>query len=96
VRLAGNKQVHIELEPELEACVETQTKRRYNQISGKLLKKGNDNELAEKLEILRLFIESADFNKLRSESEKHLVEGKRVKFILYLEKGKPKYEMKTI
>ena len=76
--------------------METQTKRHYNQISGKLLKKGNDNELAEKLEILRLFIESADFNKLRSKSEKHLVEGKRVKFILYLEKGKPEYEMKTI
>jgi len=46
--------------------------------------------------MLRLFIESADFNKLRSESEKHLLEGKRVKFILHLEEGKPKYEMKII
>ena len=43
---------------------------------------------------MRLFLESADFNRLRSESEKHLVAGNRVKFVLYLDKGKPKYEMK--
>lgn len=61
-----------------------------------LLEKGEKGELAERLETLRLFLESADFSKLRSESEKHLVEGRRVKFILYLEKGKPKYEMKII
>jgi len=50
----------------------------------------------EKLDILRLFLESADFNKLRSESEKHLVAGKKVKFILYLEKGMPEYQMKVV
>ena len=74
--------------------METQAKRRYNQIASELLKKGEEGELAEKLEILRLFLESADFNKLRSESEKHLVEGRKVKFILHLEEGKPEYEMK--
>ena len=42
---------------------------------------------------MRLFLESADFNRLRSESEKHLVAGKTVKFVLYLDKGEPKYEM---
>ena len=76
--------------------METQAKRHYNQILSKLLKKGEEGELAEKLEILRLFLESADFNKLRSESEKHLLEGKGVKFILHLEKGMPKYEMKIM
>ena len=76
--------------------METQAKRYYNQILSELLKKGEEGELAEKLETLRLFLESADFNKLRSESEKHLVEGKGVKFILHLEKGMPKYEMKII
>ena len=87
--------VYIELEPELEACVETQAKKQYNQILSELLNKGNEGELAEKLETLRLFLESADFSKLRSESEKHLIEGRKVKFILYLEEGKPKYEMKV-
>ena len=75
--------------------METQAKRRYNQIASELLDKGEVGELAERLEIVRLFLESADFNKLRSESEKHLLEGRGVKFILYLEKGKPKYEMKV-
>ena len=76
--------------------METKAKRQYNQILSELLKKGEEEELTEKLETLRLFLESADFNKLRSESEKHLVEGKGVKFILYLEKGMPKYEMKIM
>ena len=76
--------------------METKAKRQHRQILSELLKKGEQGELAERLETLRLFLESTDFNKLRSESEKHLLEGRRVKFILYLEKGKPKYEMKII
>ena len=60
-----------------------------------LLDKCEEGERAEKFETLRLFLESADFNKLRSESEKHLIEGKKVKFIVHLEKGKPEYEMKV-
>ena len=76
--------------------METKAKRQYNQVLGELLKKGEEEELTEKLETLRLFLESADFNKLRSESEKHLVEGKGVKFILSLEKGEPKHEMKIM
>ncbi len=75
--------------------METQAKRRYNQIASELLQKGEEKELLEKLEILRLFLESADFNKLRSESEKYLTQGKKVKFIVHLENGKPEYEMKV-
>ena len=88
--------VNIELEPELFACVEAKAKRQYEQIQKELLKGGEEKELTERLEILRLFLESADFSKLRSESEKHLLEGKRVKFLLSLEKGKPKYEMRIV
>ena len=76
--------------------METKAKRQYNQILSELLKKGEERELAQKFELLRLFLEFADFNKLRSESEKHLLEGKGVKFILHLEKEKPKYEMKIL
>ena len=76
--------------------METQAKRQYEQILGELLKKGEEGELAEKLEILRLFLESTDFNKLRSKYEKHLLEGKEVKFTLYLVEGKPRYEMRII
>jgi len=41
-----------------------------------------------------MFLEASDFKKLRSESEKHLTEGRTVKYILYKEKGKLKYEMR--
>lgn len=85
----------IELEPSLEACVETQARREYNRIAGELLRKGDEGNLAGKLEVLRLFLESADFKKLRSESEKHLAEGRKVRFEVYLDRGKPKYEMKV-
>jgi len=73
-----------------------QAKKQYNQIASELLKKGEERELAQRLETLRLFLESADFSRLRSESEKHLIAGKRVKFLLHLEQGKPEYEMKVI
>ena len=76
--------------------METKAKRQYNQVMSELLKKGEKGKLAERLETLRLFLESADFNKLRSESEKHLIKGRKVKFIIHLEEGKPKYEMKVI
>ena len=76
--------------------METKAKRRYNQIASELLRGGEVGELAEELETLRLFLEQADFNKLRSESEKHLVEGSRVKFIIHLEEGKLNYEMKVM
>ena len=75
--------------------MKTKAKKYYNQILSELLNKGEEGELAEKLELLRLFLESADFNRLRSESEKHLLEGRKVKFILHLEEGKPRYQMEV-
>ena len=92
----GGRLINIEIEPELSACVETKAKREYNQILGDLLNKGEDVELGERLETLRLFLESTDFGKLRNEYEKYLLQGREVKFIVYLEEGKPKYEMKII
>ena len=88
--------VYVELEPELSACVETKAKRRYEQIQSELLGRGEKGEVGERLEILRLFLETTDFSKLRNEYEKHLMKGRRVKFILYLVEGKPKYEMRII
>ena len=93
-QIASKQTTCIELEPELDACVETQAKRQYNRVLSELLKKGEDKVLVVKLETLKLFLESADFNKLRSESEPHLVAGRKVKFIVRLEDGKPQYEMK--
>ena len=89
-----DKQVCIEIEPELFACIEVKAKRQYQRVLSQVLSKGESGELGTKLEILRLFIESADFGRLRGEYEKHLVAGKRVKFRLYLEHGQAAYNIK--
>jgi hypothetical protein len=36
-----------------------------------------------------------DFKKLRRESERCLIEGRKVKFVVYLEGGVPKYNMRV-
>ena len=91
----GGKKVYIEIEPELSACVETKIRKEYNYVLNQLLKEGGEEELMEKFEALRLFLESVDFSKLRGEYERYLLEGKSVKFTIYAEEGKPRYKMEV-
>jgi hypothetical protein len=85
----------IELIPTLELCIEGTARQEYKRSADEYMRMGKkDRKLEEKIELLRMFLESSDFRRLRSESEKYLVEGKKVRFILILEKGKPRYEMK--
>ena len=87
----------IELVPDLSHCIETVAKRQHAELAHTLLASaGGNKELQEKLEILRLFLETADFKKLRSEAEKQLIEGRKVRYLVYLEGGVPKYEMAVI
>ncbi len=95
-QINNRKTVCVELEPELSACAETKARQQYEQILSALLDKGEEEGLGEKLEILKWFLESTDFSKLRDKYEKHLLEGRRVKFILYLAAGKPRYEMEIM
>ncbi len=84
----------IELTPDLSSCIETVTRREYSDATRTLLAVASpDDVLVEKAEVLRLFLEKADFRKLRAESEKHLLNGKKVKFIVSLEEGQLNYEM---
>ena len=84
----------IELVPDLTHCIETVAKREHAAVLKQLLAPGKRNkELEEKLEILKLFLETADFKKLRFESEKQLMEGRIVRFVVCLENGMPKHEM---
>ena len=77
----------IELIPDLDQCIETVAKREHETVLKQLLglREGN-RELEEKLEILRLFLETASFKKIRAELEKRLMEGKKVKFVIYRDK----------
>jgi hypothetical protein len=87
--------IPIVLEPQLDACVETQAKREYHNALSEAMKKEPDRGLAERLETLRLFLKNADFSRLRSESEPLLAEGKRVRFVLRLEGGSPVWKIEV-
>ena len=59
--------VCIDLKPNLSSCIETLSKKEYERTLNLLLKeRGIDEGLGERLEVLRLFLESADFGHLRS------------------------------
>ncbi|MFC1940237.1 hypothetical protein ACFLXO_06095 [Chloroflexota bacterium] len=85
----------VELIPDLTYCIETVAKREHTAVLKQLLKPGQGNkELEEKLEILRLFLETADFRQLRAKSEKRFMEGRKVIFVVYVDNG-VKYEMQV-
>ena len=86
--------VCIELKPDLSSCIETLSKKEYERTLSLLLKEGHANEeLGERLEILRLFLESTDFGHLRGQYERYLREGKEVTFLIYPEEGKAGYQL---
>ena len=88
--------MNIELIPTLDLCIEGTARQEYKKSADEYMRKGQkDRKLEDRIELLRMFLETMEFRKLRADSEKHLVEGKNVKFTLTLVKGKPEYEMKV-
>jgi len=89
--------LEIELIPDLSHCIETVTRREHAETVRQLLGKGKEQEqLKDKLELLEAFRETADFIKLRRESEKHLIEGRQVKFVVHLKGNTPVCDMQVI
>jgi len=86
--------VRIELIPDLSHCIETVARKEYENLARSYLQAGKgESEFEDKLELLRTFLESADFRKLRQQSEEYLLKGRNIKFILYREHGKAKHKM---
>jgi len=84
----------IELVPDLSHCIETVARREYeNLVRSYLQANKGDSESEEKIELLRGFLESADFRELRKQSEGYMLKGLKIKFILYRERGNTKYRM---
>jgi len=82
----------IELFPSLSHCIETTVREEFwNSVAGQ-----EDKNLEERIELLKAFLESMDFKKLRSQSERYLIKGKQVKFVISWKEGKPSYEMVVI
>jgi len=87
----------IDLFPSLSHCIETTAREEFWNSVNQYTEGGQkDKKLEEKIELLKAFLESMDFKKLRSQSERYLVEGKQVKFVISWKEGKPIYEMVVI
>ena len=86
--------MEIKFEPSLQSCIETVANKEYKEVLRQLLKTSQENEqLEEKLDLLTRFLEAADFNELRSRSDKFLLKGERVEFILKSKESPPNYEV---
>lgn len=84
----------IELVPSLSHCIETVAKEAYwNMVNKYMRNEPEDKEVTRQIELLKAFLETMDFRRLRSESEMHLVEGRTVKFVVYWQDNKPSYDM---
>ena len=87
----------IELIPDMNHCIETVTRNKYSELARELLTCGEAcTERQDKLEMLRFFLDTADFRQLRADSEKHLLKGKKVIFTVYFECTIPRYDMTVI
>jgi len=84
----------IEFKPSLSECIETLAKREYEEsLRTCLMSTENSKEPHEKIRLLHLFLESADFSQLRAKCERWLLEGRSVKVILSLVNGKPEVRL---
>lgn len=84
----------IELSPSLSHCIETTARDEFWNSANQYMEGGQKNKkLEEKIELLKAFLESADFKRLRSDSERYLLQGKKVRFVIRWKEGKPSYEM---
>jgi len=85
--------MEIKLKPSLSHCIETVAKREYEKVLSLLLRGNQEDSLLDELELLRLFLESADFRQLRSRCEESLLAGRRIEITLRSALGVPPYEI---
>lgn len=86
--------VQIELSPDINHCIETAARHEYNKLlTVCLLGSRVDNEIKEKLEMLRIFLETMDFRKLRQQCDRYLQNGKPLRFVVSHTKGKISYQI---
>jgi hypothetical protein len=72
----------IDLFPDLSHCIETRAKQEYAATVSRIMSGDGSPGLEQQLELLKAFLDEADFSRLRRESEEHLTQGRKVKFVL--------------
>ena len=85
----------VKLQPELSHCIETVARDEYGRGLRALLAGEGDEQLAERTELLRRFLETADFSDLRRRSERHLLRGKKVTFTVYTDEEAVRYSLEV-
>ena len=86
----------IELLPGLSHCVETCAKQKYAATMSRILSGDQSHGLEERLELLKTFLQKADFSRLRRESEEHLTQGRKVRFVLSRSAGHSKWSARMM
>lgn len=85
----------ILLEPNLSRCIETTAREEFERRKRLLLEGEDQPGLAERTDLLRVFLETADFRELRRLSEPLLAEGRRVTFTVYEDAGTARYRLQV-
>lgn len=88
--------IEITLQPTLEHCIETTAKKELSRTADDYIERAVKNsDTEEKIELLQWFLQSMDFRALRKKSEVYLLQGRSVRFRLYIDNGNPSYEMQV-
>ena len=75
--------VQIKLVPDTTHCIETVARTEHEKLIRDLLRDGTcDAHMSGRIELLRTFLETADFKALRKQSDDYLLAGKRIAFIV--------------
>jgi len=85
----------LKIVPELNECIETKARKEYQRVCDLVMQGNKEDALPRRLELLRVFLESADFRKLRSDSEPLLAEGKRITFVISQRSGRAVCKMEV-
>ena len=84
----------IELVPDTSHCIETIARQEYWNLIQDYIRTGKgSSDFEKKVDILRGFLETADFRSLRKKSDYYLLKGQKIKFIIYQERGETKYNL---
>ena len=86
----------IELSPTAGECIETTARRRFHRLTESILRREKaDDTTLDEIELLRRFLETADFARLRAESEKELHSGRSVTFQVFQTHGEVTQRMQV-
>ena len=87
----------IILEPTLSHCIEALAREEFERLKRSLIEsESGDETIATRLEILRSFLVSTDFPRLRGAYEPHLTQGRQVRFVIWQEGERAAFRVKVI